>query len=98
MRVTYQHKVIASHLHEAYGHISGWQFLSPHEIEEELGRKEVHLVVGDYLVIDTEGGAIGFGKAAGLQDLASHGKQALIIPYSELERAFHDQHAEWVEL
>jgi hypothetical protein len=98
MRVTYQHKVIARHLHDAYGRISGWPFVSPQEIEEELSRQEVHLVVGDYLVIDTGEGAIGFGKAAGLQDLSAHGKQALIIPYSELERAFHGQHAEWVEL
>jgi hypothetical protein len=98
MKVTYQHRVIASHLHEAYGHISGWPFMSPHEIEEELSRREVHLVVGDYLVIDTEGGAIGLGKALGLQDLSAHGKQALIIPYFELERAFHDQYSEWVEL
>ncbi len=98
MRITYQHKVIASHLHEAYGHISGWPFMSSHEIEKELSGKEIHLNVGDYLVIDTEGGAIGFGKAVGIQDLSAHGKQALIIPYSQLERAFHDQHAEWVEL
>ena len=97
MRVTYQHKVIARHLHDALGHVPGWPFSSPVEIEDELGRNEVHLDVGDYLVIDVEGGAIGVGPAVGLQSLSAFGKNAMVIPYTELERAFHEQHAEWVE-
>lgn len=98
MKVTYQHRVVARHLHGAYGHIRDWPFSSPEEIERELSRQEVHLGPGDYLVVDAQGGANGIGKAAGLLCLSAYGKQSLVIPYSELERAFHEQHADWAEL
>ena len=98
MKPTYQHKFVANHLQGTYANMENWPFSSESEIEEELCKKEVAISPGEYLVVGLtdDGGCV--GKVGGLQGLADFPRTSLVIPYHEIERLFHEQHAEWVEL
>ena len=98
MRPTYQHKVMADHLQNTYGQHIDWPFCSASEIERQLCKGRLSLSPGEYLVValSNEGGCL--GKVSDIRGLAHFPRASLIISYHEIERAFHDQHTEWVEL
>jgi hypothetical protein len=98
MRPNYQHKIIAEHLQNTYGQRMNWPFCSAIEIEEELRKVKLSLSPGDYLVIGLSEDSGRLGKVSDIQGLADFPRTSLIISYHEIERAFHDKHAEWVEL
>lgn len=98
MKATYQHRIIAQHLQNAFGHLHNWPFCSAAEIEDELRRESLSLVVGDYLVVNMARNGLRCGKASTLHGLAAFPADSLVVPYHELERAFHEQHADYVEL
>lgn len=97
MKSSYQHRVIAQHLKNKFGHLHDWPFCSADEIEDELCRKNLSLAVGDYLVFSMGCNGVHCGKASDLQGLAEFSADSLVIPYHELERAFHEQHSGFVE-
>lgn len=98
MKATCQHRFIAQHLQNAFGHIPTWPFCSVAEIEDELCGESLSLAVGDYLVVSMGRNGVRCGKVSTLEGLATFPSDSLIIPYHELERAFHEQHADYVEL
>jgi hypothetical protein len=98
MKSTYQHRIVALHLHNKFGHLSDWPLCSAAEIEEELGRRNLSLSEGDYLVVIRGRNGVRCGKASSLEELAAFPSDSLVVPYHELERAFYEQHAEYVEL
>jgi hypothetical protein len=98
MKSTYQHRFIARHLQNKFGHLHDWPFCSDDEIEEELCRESLSLAVGDYLVVGMDRNGVRCGKASDLQGLAAFSADSLVIPYHELERAFHEKHTDYVEL
>ena len=98
MRATCQHRFIAQHLQNTFGHISTWPFCSAAEIEEELCRENLSLALGDYLVVSTGRNGVCCGKVSTLHGLAAFPSDSLVIPFHELERAFHEQYADYVEL
>jgi len=95
---TCQHRIIAQHLQNTFGHLLNWPFCSAAEIEDELCSESLSLAVGDYLVVSVGGNGVRCGKANTLQELAAFPSDSLVIPYHELERVFHEQHADYVEL
>jgi len=98
MRPTYQHTIIANHLQATCGHRKNWPFRSALEIEEKLCREQLSLSQGEYLVVSVAGDGGSIGKVADLEGLAGFPSTSLVIPYHQLERAFHEQHTDWVEL
>jgi len=98
MVATCQHRFIAQHLQNIFGRIPSWPFCSAAEIEDELCRESLSLAVGDYLVVGMERDGVRCAKASTLQGLAGFPSDSLVIPYHELERAFHEQYADYVEL
>ncbi len=98
MKPSYQHRFIGQHLQSKYGHLRHWPFSSALQVETELGRADLSLCVGDFLVIDFGRNGVFCGKVAGLQGLVAFSSDSLVISYHELERAFHEQHADWIEL
>ena len=98
MIATCQHRFIAQHLQNTFGHISTWPFCSAAEIEEELYTKNLSLALGDYLVVSMGRNGVHCGKASTLHGLAAFPCDSLVIPLHELERAFHEQYANYVEL
>lgn len=98
MRATCQHKFIAQHLQKAFGRIPVWPFCSAAEIEEELCRKRLSFALGDYLVVSMGSNGSRCGKASTLEGLAGFPSDSLVVPFHELERAFHEQYADHVEL
>jgi len=98
MKPTLQHLFIAQHLQDKYGHHESWPFSSAAEIEAELCGARLVLAGGDYLVVGSDHNGVRCDKARSLEDLTTFPSDSLIIPYHELERAFYDQYAEYVEL
>lgn len=98
MKPTLQHLFIAQHLQEKYGHRESWPFSSSAKIEEELCGAGLSLTAGDYLVVGSDRSGARCGKVRSLEDLTTFPSDSLIIPYHELERAFYEQYAEYVEL
>lgn len=98
MKATCQHRIIAKHLQHVFGHLHDWPFCSFAEIEDELCSRTVVLSAGDYLIVGLGGNDVRCGTASSLQGLADFPADSLVIPYHELERAFHETHAEHVEL
>jgi len=98
MKATCQHRFIAQHLQSTFGHIPTWPFCSAAEIEKELCGKNLALKDGDYCVVSMGRNGVRCGKVSTLEGLAAFPSDSLVIPYHELERAFHEQHAEYVEL
>jgi hypothetical protein len=98
MNPTCQHRFIAQHLQITFGHLHNWPFFSATEIEDELCERNLALGVGDYLVISMGRSGVRCGKASDLHGLAAFPSDSLVVPYHELERAFHEQYAEYVEL
>jgi hypothetical protein len=98
MTPTYQQKIIATHLQSTCGQRKNWPFASASEIEDELCKGRLSLSPGEYLVValSDDGGRL--GKVSDIQGLAHFPRTSLIISYHEIERAFHDIYAEWVEL
>jgi hypothetical protein len=68
------------------------------EIEAELCRQQVDLDDGDYLVVAISQSGTRLGKVRELKGAAEFPSNSLVISYHELERAFHEQHADYVEL
>lgn len=97
MKATCQHRFIAQHLQNSFGNILSWPFCSATEIEEELSAKNLSLAVGDYFVVSMGRDGVRCGKASSLEGLAAFPSDSLVIPFHELERAFHEQYAEYVE-
>ena len=97
MIATCQHRFIAQHLQNTFGHISTWPFCSAAEIEEELCTKNLSLALGDYLVVSMGRNGVHCGKASTLHGLAAFPCDSLVIPLHELERVTHEQHANYVE-
>ena len=98
MNTSYQHRFIGQHLQNKYGHLRHWPFSSASQVEIELCRACLSLSVGDFLVIEVGRNGVRFGKVADLEGLAAFSRDSLVISYHELERAFYEQHADWVEL
>lgn len=98
MKATFQHRSIARHLQNKFGHLHNWPFHSDGEIEDELCRVGVTLEDGDYLVVSMGRSGVLCGKARALHGLAAFPSDSLVIPYHELERAFHEEYADYVEL
>lgn len=98
MKATCQHRFIAQHLQNTFGRIPTWPLCSAAEIEDELCRKNLSLAVGDYLVVSRGRSGVRCGKVSTLEGLATVPSDSLVIPYHELERAFHENHADYVEL
>jgi hypothetical protein len=98
MRPNYQHTIIANYLQSTYGQRMNWPFCSATEIEEELRRAKVSLSPGEYLVValSDDGGVL--GQVSDIRELTNFPRTSLIIPYHKIERTFHEQHAEWIEL
>ena len=97
MRPTYQHTIIANHLQATCGRRRDWPFRSASEIEEKLCREQLSLSQGEFLVVSLcdDGGCI--RKVAGLEGMAGFPSTSLVVPFHQLERAFHEQHTDWVE-
>ncbi len=98
MKPTYQHTIIANHLQATCGQRKDWPFRSALEIEEKLCREQLSLYQGEYLVVSLCGDGGCIGKVADLEGLARFPSTSLVISYHQLERAFHEQHTDWVEL
>ena len=99
MRQTYQHKLIAHHLQNTFGHLRNWPFSSVAEIEKDLCRKNLSLAVGEYLVVSFDHNEFCCGKTTTFQDLTNFPADSFVIPYHELERkAFYEQYTNYVEL
>ena len=98
MKATCQHRFISQHLQNTFGHIPSWPFSSANEIEEELCRKHLSLAVGDYVVVIMGRDGVRCGKVSTLEGLSAFPSDSLVIPFHELERAFHEQYADYVEL
>jgi hypothetical protein len=98
MKATCQHRFIAQHLQNTFGRISDWPFCSAAEIEEELCRRNLALAVGDYFVVSMGRDGVRCGKVSTLEGLSAFPSDSLVIPFHELERAFHEQYADYVEL
>lgn len=98
METTYQHMTIANHLQATLGHRKDWPFQSASEITEHLCRKRLCLSQGDYLVVSLAGDGGHIGKVTNLEELAGFPSTSLVISYHQLERGFHEQHIDWVEL
>ena len=98
MKPTCQHRFIAQHLQNTFGHLRNWPFSSVAEIEKELCRKNLSLAVGDYLVVSLDRDSFCFGKTSTLQGLTDFPADSFVIPYHELERAFYEQYTDYVEL
>lgn len=98
MKSTYQHRIISRHLQNKFGHLHDWPFCFAAEIEEELCRKSLSLAGGDYLVVSMGRSGVRCDKASDLRGLAAFPSDSLVIPYHELERAFHEQYTDYVEL
>lgn len=98
MEATYQHTTIANHLQATLGHRKDWPFQSASEIAEHLRREKLRLSQGDYLVVSLAGDGERIGKVTNLEGLARFPSSSLVISYHELERGFHEQHTDWVEL
>ena len=99
MRQTYQHKLIAHHLQNTFGHLHNWPFSSVAEIEKDLCRKNLSLAVGEYLVFSFDHNEFCCGKITTFQDLTNFPADSFVIPYHELERkAFYEQYTDYVEL
>ena len=98
MTSTFQQRFIAHHIQHKYGHREMWPFSSSAEIEEELCGGDLFFTGGDYLVVGSDHNGVRCDKARSLEDLTTFPSDSLIIPYHELERAFYDQYAEYVEL
>ena len=98
MKATCQHRIIAQHLQNTFGHLRNWPFCSAAEIEDELCIEDLSLAVGDFLVVGMDRNGVRCGKASALHGLAAFPADSLVIPFHELERAFHEQYADYVEL
>jgi hypothetical protein len=98
MEATYQHTTIANHLQATLGHRKDWPFRSASEIAEHLCRERLCLSQGDYLVVSLAGDGERIGKVTNLEELARFPSTSLVISYHQLERSFHEQHTDWVEL
>lgn len=98
MKPTLQQRFIAQHIQDKYGHRESWPFSSSAEIEEELCRVGLVLAGGDYLIVGSDRNGARCGKVRFLEDVTTFPSHSLIIPYHELERAFHEQYANYVEL
>jgi hypothetical protein len=98
MRATCQQRFIAQHLQSTFGHNPTWPFSSAAEIEEELCRKNLSLAVGDYFVVSMGRDGDRCGMASSLEGFAAFPSDSLVIPFHELERAFHERYADYVEL
>ena len=98
MKATCQHRIIAQHLKNKFGHLHDWPFCSASEVEEELCRKNLSLAVGDYFVVSMGRNGVRCGKVSNLEGLAAFPSDSLVIPYHELERVFHEQYADYVEI
>jgi hypothetical protein len=98
MNPTLQHTVIARHLDRHYGHLPCWPFSSIEAIVEELQSVGLAIKRGEYLVVCFQHTSEPFCKITQLQDLCVFYKDSVVISYAELERAFHEQYTDWVEL
>ena len=98
MTPTYQHKFVANHLQNTFGHLCNWPFSSVAEIEKELCRKNLSLAVGEYLVVSFGHNDFCCGKTSTLQGLTNFPADSFVIPYHKLEREFYEQNADYVEL
>jgi hypothetical protein len=98
MKTTYQHTTIANHLQAAFSHRKDWPFRSASEIAEHLCMERLCLSHGDYLVVCLAGDGERIGKVTSLEELARFPSASLVISYNQLERGFHEQHIDWVEL
>jgi hypothetical protein len=97
MQPTYQHSTIANHLQATFGHRKDWPFQSAPHIADQLCGSGLSLRQGEYLVVSLAGDGERIGKVANLEEVARFPSTSLVISYSQLERAFHEQHTEWVE-
>jgi hypothetical protein len=68
------------------------------EIEAELCKQKVDLDHGDYLVVGLGLNGTRLGRVKDLKGAAEFPSNSLVISYHELERVFHEQHADYVEL
>ena len=98
MKSTCQHRFIAQQLENTFGHLRNWPFSSVAEIEKDLCRKNLSLAVGEYLVVSFDHNEFCCGKTSTLQGLTDFPADCFVIPYHELERAFYEQYADYVEL
>ena len=98
MRATYQQKIIANHLQRTLGHLPSWPFKSPLEVEDELCRQGLSLTNGEFLVLELGSESVRCGKLDGLSALADFPSNSVVFSYHELERAFYEQHTDWIEL
>jgi len=98
MKTTYQHKFIAQHLKSSYGHLEGWPSCTVSEIEAELCRHGLSLTAGNYLVVHFACSGVHCETISDFAGLAAFPSNSLVIPFHDLERAFHEQYADYVEL
>ena len=97
MRPSYQHTIIADYLQRSFGRHKDWPFHSASEIADTLCRESMCLSPGEYLVVGLAGDGGSIGKVADFEGLAGFPSTSLVISYHQLERAFHEQHTDWVE-
>ena len=98
MKPTCQHRFIAQHLQNTFGHLRNWPFSSVAEIEKDLCRKNLSLAVNEYLVISFGHNDFCCGKTSTLQGLTDFPADSFVIPYHELEGALYGKYADYVEL
>lgn len=98
MKPSYQHRIVAQHLQSKCRHLADWPYRSPAEVESDLCGESLSLSAGDYLVVSQSSGNARFGKVSDLQGLAAFPADCVVIPYHELERAFHEQYSDFAEL
>ena len=97
MSATYQHKSIGHYLQSTYSHLRNWPFRSAEHISDELCKRDVSLADGEYLVIGLNHDGFRCGAINSLTGVADFPADSLVISYAELERAFYEQHTEWLE-
>lgn len=99
MKPTCQHRFIAQHLQNTFGHLRNWPFSSVAEIEKDLCRKNLSLAVNEYLVFSFDHNEFCCGKTTTFQDLTNFPAESFVIPFHKLERFFYEKHADdYVEL
>ena len=97
MKPTYQHKSIGQYLQTTYSQVRNWPFHSAEHLADELCSRDVALVAGQFLVIGMDQDGIHCGAIDSLAGLTDFPADSMVSSYAELERAFYEQHQEWIE-
>ena len=89
--VTMQHEILADLIHEKLGGEEYSLWNDDEEMMQEIVSSISKIGIGDSIVVDLENKRKPIQKVAHFEDLSSIGRDSYIIPYLELNGAFHEK-------